>query len=124
MGKLTAAEAEDIFATAAELARMDANGRSPLKMLEEARWHARQGRQVRAFAGLHSETLASADSRRLALFALEAPLLQALPPQAPDLGTWHRVSVHKDCHVKFERILYSPLCCSVQTKKNAPPMVQ
>jgi hypothetical protein len=43
----------------------------------------------------------------LALFALEAPLLQALPSQAPDLGTWHRVNVHRDCHVQFERALYS-----------------
>jgi len=43
----------------------------------------------------------------LALFALEAPLLQALPGQAPDLGTWHRVNVHRDCHVQFERVLYS-----------------
>lgn len=43
----------------------------------------------------------------LALFALEAPLLKSLPAQAPDLGTWHRVSVHRDCHVQFERVLYS-----------------
>jgi len=43
----------------------------------------------------------------LGLFALEAPLLQALPSQAPDLGVWHRVSVHRDCHVQFERVLYS-----------------
>jgi transposase len=43
----------------------------------------------------------------LALFALEQPLLKPLPAVAPDLGTWHRVSVHKDCHVQFERILYS-----------------
>ncbi|GAB3669877.1 IS21 family transposase [Ramlibacter alkalitolerans] len=43
----------------------------------------------------------------LALFELEQPLLQALPAQAPDLGTWHRVSVHRDCHVQFDRILYS-----------------
>jgi hypothetical protein len=27
--------------------------------------------------------------------------------QAPDLGTWHRVNVHRDCHVQFERVLYS-----------------
>jgi len=33
--------------------------------------------------------------------------LKELPAVAPDLGTWHRVSVHKDCHVQFERILYS-----------------
>jgi transposase len=43
----------------------------------------------------------------LALFALEQPLLKPLPAIAPDLGTWHRVNVHKDCHVQFERILYS-----------------
>ncbi len=43
----------------------------------------------------------------LALFALEAPLMKALPAIAPDLGTWHRVSVHRDCHVQFDRSLYS-----------------
>ena len=43
----------------------------------------------------------------LTLFALEQPLLKPLPAIAPDLGTWHRVNVHKDCHVQFERILYS-----------------
>lgn len=67
------AAAQDVLdhATAAQLNQMDATGRSPLKLLEEARWHARQGRRIRAFAGLHSENLASAASRRLALFALE-----------------------------------------------------
>jgi len=70
---LSGAAAHDVLnhATAAELARLDATRRSPLKLLEEARWYARQGRQTRAFAGLHSENLASADSRRLALHALE-----------------------------------------------------
>jgi len=43
----------------------------------------------------------------LTLFALERPMLQALPAVAPDLGTWHRVTVHRDCHVQFERALYS-----------------
>jgi hypothetical protein len=43
----------------------------------------------------------------LELFALEAPLLRALPTPAPDLESWHRVSVHRDCHVQFERVLYS-----------------
>lgn len=67
------AAAQDVLehATVAELGRMDATGRAPLKLLEEARWHVRQGRQTRAFAGLHSENLASADSRRLASFALQ-----------------------------------------------------
>ena len=67
----TAAQYVLDHATSAQLNHMDATGRSPLKLLEEARWHARQGRQTRAFAGLHSENLASAASRRLALFALE-----------------------------------------------------
>lgn len=43
----------------------------------------------------------------LALFEIERALLQPLPAIAPDLGTWHRVSVHRDCHVQFERVLYS-----------------
>ena len=40
-------------------------------------------------------------------FAVEKPLLRPLPAIAPDLGTWHRVVVHRDCHVQFDRRLYS-----------------
>jgi transposase len=40
-------------------------------------------------------------------FALERPLLRPLPAIAPDLGAWHAVTVHRDCHVQHERILYS-----------------
>lgn len=40
-------------------------------------------------------------------FAVERPLLHALPAIAPDLGSWHRVIVHRDCHVQHERMLYS-----------------
>lgn len=43
----------------------------------------------------------------LALFALEKPLMRMLPAVAPDLGSWHRVSVHRDCHVAHDRVLYS-----------------
>ena len=43
----------------------------------------------------------------LALFELERAQLQPLPPVAPDLGTWHKVSVHRDCHVAHDRVLYS-----------------
>ena len=43
----------------------------------------------------------------LARFALERPLLHALPERAPDLGCWQRVVVHRDCHVQYERVLYS-----------------
>ena len=43
----------------------------------------------------------------LSLFATERPLMKALPPIAPDLGTWHQVTLHRDCHVKFDYRLYS-----------------
>ncbi len=43
----------------------------------------------------------------LALFALERAQMLALPAVAPDLGTWHRVVVHRDCHVKHGNALYS-----------------
>lgn len=58
-------------ANAEELARLETTRRIPLKMLEEARWHAQQGRVSRAFVGLHLEHMASADSQWLALRALE-----------------------------------------------------
>ncbi len=40
-------------------------------------------------------------------FAGEQPLMRALPEIAPDLGSWQRVSVHRDCHVQHLRMLYS-----------------
>lgn len=40
-------------------------------------------------------------------FVLEKPLMRALPDVAPDLGSWHRVVLHRDCHVKFDYGLYS-----------------
>ena len=43
----------------------------------------------------------------LALFAIEKPLLRALPAIAPDLGTWTGVRVHRDCHVQFDGCFYS-----------------
>jgi transposase len=43
----------------------------------------------------------------LALFALEQPFLKPLPAQVPDLGVWHCVTPHRDCHVKFEHVMYS-----------------
>ncbi|WP_332763183.1 NEL-type E3 ubiquitin ligase domain-containing protein [Pseudomonas koreensis] len=54
-----------------DLERLGAGQRVPLRLLEEARWYARQSRQVAAYAGLRSENVASADSRRLALHTLE-----------------------------------------------------
>jgi transposase len=43
----------------------------------------------------------------LALYALERPLLRRLPAVAPDLGSWHRVVLHRDCHVQHDRSFYS-----------------
>jgi transposase len=40
-------------------------------------------------------------------FLLERPLMRRLPDVAPDLGEWHRLKLHRDCHVKFEYVLYS-----------------
>jgi transposase len=40
-------------------------------------------------------------------FAVERSLMRPLPAIAPDLGTWHRVAVHRDCHVQFDQRLYS-----------------
>ncbi len=45
--------------------------------------------------------------RPLERFEIEKPLMRPLPPIAPDLASWHAVSVHRDCHVQHERILYS-----------------
>ncbi|WP_460145688.1 NEL-type E3 ubiquitin ligase domain-containing protein [Pseudomonas sp. S2_A02] len=58
-------------ANAEELTRLRTTHRIPLKMLEEARWYAQQGRQVRAFAGLYRDNMTSPDSQWLALHALE-----------------------------------------------------
>jgi len=43
----------------------------------------------------------------LAAFELERPLLRPLPDTVPALGSWHRVILHRDCHVKFQYVLYS-----------------
>ena len=46
-------------------------------------------------------------------FTVERALLLPLPAVPPDLGTWHQVAVHRDCHVSFERALYSVPCALV-----------
>ena len=40
-------------------------------------------------------------------FELEKPLMKPLPAIAPALASWHGVTVHRDCHVQHERVLYS-----------------
>jgi Leucine-rich repeat (LRR) protein len=54
-----------------ELARLKTTRRTPLRMLEQARWYAQRGRQSRAFVDLQTHRMVSADSKWLALHALE-----------------------------------------------------
>ena len=70
---LSEAAAQETLAHASvdDFERLEATRRVPLTVLEEGRWYALQGRQTRAYAGLRSETQASADSRRLALHTLQ-----------------------------------------------------
>ncbi|MDR9876197.1 NEL-type E3 ubiquitin ligase domain-containing protein [Pseudomonas allii] len=65
--------AQDILAHASTeaLVRLESTGKVPLALLEEGRWYARQGRQARAYAGLHTDHIATTDSKRLALHALQ-----------------------------------------------------
>ncbi|WP_207865629.1 NEL-type E3 ubiquitin ligase domain-containing protein [Pseudomonas sp. 58(2021)] len=57
-------------ANAGELARLDSTAKVPLHLQELGRWYGQTGRLTRAMAGLRSETMASADSRHLALQTL------------------------------------------------------
>lgn len=70
---LSDAAAEEVLAHARpdEIERINANRGMPLRLVEEARWFVQQGRQTRAYAGLRSENIATADSRRLALNTLQ-----------------------------------------------------
>jgi transposase len=49
----------------------------------------------------------STHERPLERFAADKPLMKPLPAVAPDLGSWHRLIVHRDCHVAHQRMLYS-----------------
>lgn len=71
---LSEAAALEVLANARpdHLKQLQTSRHVPLSLLEEARWYARQGRQTRAYAGLRSQSMASADSRRLALHSLES----------------------------------------------------
>lgn len=43
----------------------------------------------------------------LSRFQVERAAMQPLPTVAPDLGVWSQASLHRDCHVQFERAYYS-----------------
>ncbi len=72
-------------------------------------------RQVRDWVMLEAGVRDHGTTRQhpLDLFDLERPLMRALPAQAPDLGTWHEVKVHPDCHVKHATMLYSAPCALI-----------
>jgi len=40
-------------------------------------------------------------------FTIEKPLMRELPSAAPEFGSWHRLILHRDCHVKFDLSFYS-----------------
>jgi transposase len=64
---------------------------------------ARQWVMLEAGLRVHGTTR----EQPLVLFALEAALLRQLPAVTPDLGSWHRVVLHRDCHVQLDRAFYS-----------------
>jgi hypothetical protein len=64
---------------------------------------ARQWVMTEAGLRIHGTTR----ERPLERFELERPLMQPLPRIAPDLGVWTQVTVHRDCHVQYEKSLYS-----------------
>ena len=43
----------------------------------------------------------------LSRFEVERAILRPLPGGAPDLGLWKQASVHRDCHLQFDRAFYS-----------------
>jgi len=43
----------------------------------------------------------------LSRFEVERAVLRPLPAIAPDLGVWKQASVHRDCHLQFDRAFYS-----------------
>jgi transposase len=45
--------------------------------------------------------------RPLDRFATERQFLQQLPAQPPELGFWAKLKLHGNCHVQFEKSLYS-----------------
>jgi transposase len=49
----------------------------------------------------------STHEKPLVRFAIEQPMLKPLPGVVPELAEWAKVKVHRDCHVQFEKCLYS-----------------
>lgn len=66
-------------------------------------------RQAREWVTHHASERIHGTTRKKpsALFNVERSALLPLPGIAPDLGVWQPVKVHRDCHVAYERALYS-----------------
>lgn len=67
-------------------------------------------RQLRAWIMSEAGNRVHGTTRKapLALFAeVERALLQPLPDVAPELAAWAQVKLHGNCHVQFEKCLYS-----------------
>ena len=54
-----------------------------------------------------NRTHGTTHEKPLTRFAIEQPLLKPLPTVAPELAEWAKVKVHRDCHVQFDKGLYS-----------------
>jgi transposase len=78
----------------------------PLRQFRDLADLNAQARQwVMQEAGLR--THGTTREKPLERFEVEQPLMQLLPDIAPDLGLWVQARVHRDCHVQFEKSLYS-----------------
>lgn len=67
--------------------------------------NAQAKRWVMAEAGLRRH--GTTGEAPLSRFDVERAVLSPLPAVAPDLGVWKQASVHRDCHLQFDRAFYS-----------------
>lgn len=78
----------------------------PLKTFRDlADLNAQARRWVMEEAGLRRH--GTTGEAPLSRFQVEHAAMRPLPTVTPDLGVWSQVSVHRDCHVQFERAYYS-----------------
>ena len=93
----------DLTDSLAAAAQPDRAGGVAVRDLGDLNAQARQWVMQEAGTRMHGTTC----EQPLSLYALERPLLRRLPGVTPDLGTWHRVVLHRDCHVQHDRAFYS-----------------
>jgi hypothetical protein len=71
--------------------------------LTDLNTQARQWVMQEAGLRIHGTTRA----KPLDLYEVERPLMRPLPDVAPDLGMRAQARVHRDCHLQFQKSLYS-----------------